>query len=365
MSNAFGQTIEPRRTRSFKRRSAFAAGGALLAAAAAAVVPLQAAHAAPAGDDECVLQELPMPKGLYFSIVTGMSEDGSVIAYRAYPAGLTSDERYPLLYQDGEMVEVPIPGEDQQIADVNAEGLGVGFTYLDGVELPYVFRDGEVAELAANDGGAAHGVNEDGDIVGAAGQYPTVPVIWKDGAVKPTELALPDNATSGEARSIDEDGTIIGYYEDAGTGDYKPYLWHPDGTGEDLPMPEGVDPATAHSYASQVAGDWVSGYLSTPDGVSGIRWNLADGTAEALDLGTAASINEEGTAVGDVEPYAAFQEEDGKPVELPGVSDPADNYFGDLATEIDDDGELLAGQVYAGEDDAGWHILKAVTWTCD
>ncbi|WP_335987865.1 hypothetical protein [Glycomyces sp. MUSA5-2] len=343
-------------------RKAAVSAVAFAAAAGAAVLPAQAAAAAQ--PEACILQELPMPKGLYFSFVTGMSPDGSVIAYRAYPAGQGGYERYPLLFQDGEMTEVPIPGEDQQVADVNSAGLGVGLTFLDGVELPYVYRDGKVAELPAEDGGAAYGVNEDGDIVGFQGQFPNTPVIWRDGEKEPAVLALPANATSGQARAIDADGTVVGFYEEAGTGNFKPYVWHSDGTGEDLPMPEGVDPATAHSYPNQITDGWIGGYLNTPDATTGIRWNLADGTAEVLGLGTAAGINGEGTAVGDTDPFAAYQEVDGKPVELPGVTDPADNYFGDSAVEISPDGSLIAGHVYAGEDEYGWHILKAVTWTC-
>jgi hypothetical protein len=359
VSNA-AHTVEHPRT---PRRSALLVSGTLIAAAAAATVPLQPASAAPGRGADCVIEVLPMPDGHSFSIVTGMSDDGSVIAYRAYD--LQSYVRYPYLYEDGEVTEVPIPGEDQQIADVNEDGLAVGFTYLDGMQLPYVFRDGKLAELAANDGGMAHGVNEDGDIVGVTGQYPEIPVIWRDGEVKPVELPLPDNAVSGEASAIDDDGTIVGHYEDAETGAFKPYLWHPDGTGEELPMPKGVDPATAHSYAADIADGWVSGYLGTDAGVTGIRWNLEDGTAEALDLEFAPAVNEEGTAAGEAFPHAAYQEEDGKAVKLPGLSDPDDNWFGDSATEVDDDGEVFAGQSFAGEDADGGHILKAVLWTCD
>lgn len=83
MSNAFVQNVENRMARNFKRRSAFAVSSALLAAAAAAVVPFQSANAAPA-DDECVLQELPMPADKYFSVVSAMSDDGELMAGQVY-----------------------------------------------------------------------------------------------------------------------------------------------------------------------------------------------------------------------------------------------------------------------------------------
>ncbi|MFC3493567.1 hypothetical protein [Glycomyces rhizosphaerae] len=364
MSNAFGQAIELRATRNFKRRSAFAATGALLAAAAAAAVPFQAAHAAPAGDDACVLQELPMPEDRYFSLVTAMSGDGDVIAYRVYPPQLDGQERATYLYEDGEAVEVPLPGTEQTLSGVNSDGVAVGDAWVDGLLVPYVFRDGELWELGVEGGGTTTGVNEDGDIVGYSDQEYPQPVAWRDGSLKAETLPLPKGAVSGVASSIDEDGTIVGTYHTE-DGFSRPYVWHPDGTAEELPMPEGADPADLFLTASDIADGWVGGNMRSAGLETGVRWNLEDGTVEVIDVPFVLAINEEGTVAGQVEPRAVFQEEDGKVVELPGLVDPADNWFGDYATEIDDDGELIAGQVYAGQDADDVHILKAVVWTCD
>ncbi|SDL46250.1 hypothetical protein SAMN05216298_3925 [Glycomyces sambucus] len=351
-------------TQRFKRPRALIAGSALVALAASAAALPQAAQAAPEGE-ACVLQELPMPKGLYFSVVTGMSTEGSVIAYRAYPAGLEGDERYPYLYEDGEATPVPIPGADQILTDVNEDGLAVGAGWVDGVQRPYAFEDGQLRELASSDGGAATGVNDDGVIVGISGQGPIVPVKWLPGQVEPVELPLPKGATEGGARGIDGDGTIVGSYDD-GAGTSVPYVWHPDGSGEELPLPEGVDPATVVAfYPNAVAGEWAVGYLLTQDSENAVRWNLEDGTAEVLKLSYAEGINEDGLVAGTVDPRAAVATGDGTVTYLPGLVDPAANWFGDMAADVSGDGELLAGQVFAGEDEYGYHVLKAVTWDCD
>ncbi|WP_156926215.1 hypothetical protein [Glycomyces arizonensis] len=339
-----------------KARRALAAGAVLLATGAAALVP---AGGAAAAASECELETLPIPHELRFTFATGMSDDGSVIAYRAYPLD-HGFERYPLLYSDGEVTEVPIPGTDQSLGDVNSEGVAAATTWTDDGSVPYVWRDGEATELPNSGEGEARGVNERGDIVGSVGRRP---VLWAAGSDEAVELALPEKATRGTAVDIGDDGVIVGYFSTA-EGDFKPYLWDRHGDGADLPIPDEVDSGRAHAYVADLNGDWASGYLSAPgfEGV-GIRWNLAEGTAEVLDIEGPAAVAADGTAAGAVFPNAAVQTEEGV-VELPGVSDPADNYFGDRAAEISADGSVIVGNVYAGEDASGFHVLNAVTWTC-
>lgn len=352
--------------RTFKGRRPLAATAALLAAGAA--FPAQAAWAEePAGEPRaaCVFEKLPIPEGLEFTFTTGMSDDGSVIAYRAYPLDANGDwERFPFLYADGEATAIPLEGQDQVIADVNSSGTAAASTYLDEGQVPYVWSDGELTRLNGGNG-EANGINENGDIVGGLlGEVDLYPVVWPKGAAKPTELPMPDNAAWGSAVGIDEEGTIVGLYSDAETGDFKSYVWYADGTAAELPMPDGIDPATAHSYPTDIKGDWVSGYLNTPDGgVTGVRWNLADGTAEDLQLDNARSIALDGTAAGSVEPAAAVQSGD-EVTELPGVVDPADNWFGDTVDAISADGSVLAGHVYTGENEFG-HVLNSGIWTCE
>lgn len=361
MSFTHEHAVDHRPVRDRKRRTAIAAGGALLAAAAT-VLPLQAASAAPQGDD-CVLQELPMPADRYFSLVTAMSDDGGIVAYRVYPPGLEGRERDTYLYEDGDAVEVPLPGTEQTLTGVNEDGVAVGAASVDGLSVPYVFRGGELWELGIEEGGTTTDVNEDGDITGYSdGEYP-LPAVWRDGSLKAEMLPLPKGAIGGIASSIDDDGAIVGTYHNE-DGYSRPYVWHPDGTTEELPAPDGTDPAELFLTAADIADGWVAGNYSSAGDFGAVRWNLEDGTVEATHLPTGLAVNEEGTVAGQAEPHAAYQETHGKMVELPGLVDPADNWFGDYATEISDDGERIAGQVYAGQDETDNHILKAVVWNC-
>ncbi|MEU6857923.1 hypothetical protein AB0B28_03460 [Glycomyces sp. NPDC046736] len=361
MSNTAAIATRTRRARLF-------AGTAALAAVAAAALSATAAEAAePADGAACEITELPMPRDTYFSIVTGMSEDGSAIAYRAYPVGISGDERYPMVYLDGEATEVVMPGVEQLLNDVNSSGTAVGRSLVDNVDKPYVWQDGVLTEL--DGAGSANGINESGDIVGSVGGDEWwLPALWPAGKTEPVELPVPEGTLWGSADEIRDDGTVIGtlgiQFDEDGIDVSTPYVWHPDGTGEALPAPEGFGKEDV-LYTLDLAGDWATGYVLTPEYEGGVRWNLAEGTVEVLDMVYAPGVNAEGTAAGEGYPSAVYQPAGGEVVELPGLTAPEDNWFGDMATEIDPTGKLLAGQVYAGDDEYDWHILKAVTWTCE
>lgn len=352
--------------RDLKGRRAVAAAAAVLAAGA--VYPGQAASAEEAQDAaaECVMTTLPIPEGTSFTFTTAASDDGSIVAYRTYPADPNSDFARPLrLYQDGEVTDIPVPGADQSVGGVNSEGTAVGFSFIDGVQIPFVWTEGKLEKLDAGEGGGdARDVNEAGDIVGSRGDYPSVPVLWPAGESEPVDLPLPKGALSGTATSIDEDGTIVGYYEDALNGNFRPYVWDADGEGAALPMPDGIEPGTAHSYPKEIDEGWVVGYLRAPetDGSVGILWNLDEGTAETVKLDTTGSVNPDGWVSGSVDPYAAVVTDSDR-FKLPGAVDPDDNWFGDQGTSISDDGTQVAGNVFAGENEYG-HVLNAVVWNC-
>lgn len=358
-------------TRRIRGRRTLLAGTAALAAVAAAALSASAAGAEtaePVADPAaCDIAVLPMPGDTYFSIVTGMSDDGSAIAYRAYPVGLEGEERYPMVYLDGEAHKVSMPGTDQTLTDINSSGTAVGSSWVDDLPVTYVWEDDVLTRLT--DKGTAAAINENGDIVGSVEEDGSrIPVIWPAGETEPVGLAVPEGTVDGWASAVEDDGTVVGalriLIEGTDLSVSTPYLWHPDCTGERLPVPEVVGKEDFISTAD-INGDWVIGNLFTPTLEAGVRWNLADGTVEVLDILGAFSVDAEGTASGDLPPAAGYQTADGELVELPGVTDPVDNWFGDIATEIDTTGDFLAGQVFAGEDEYGMHILKAVTWTCE
>lgn len=350
--------------RKINGRKAFIAATAVAAAAGAITLPVQGAAAAETGAPTCEMATLPIPDGQLFTFTTGMSDDGSAVVYRGYPTD-GGYERFPMMYIFGEAHAVPIPGEDQEVSDVNSTGFGSGSTYIDGRVLPYIVQEGKVAQLSWEDGGEANGVNEHNDVVGARGQYPQVPVFAPGFQGTVIDLPLPEGAGSGSASEINDEGVIVGHYEDA-EGDFVPYWWDADLNGAPLPMPEGVDPGEAHAYASDIQGDWASGFLSAPglDAV-GVVWNLAEGTAHLTDLEGRATVNAKGTVAGDLYPSAAFQTFGGEVVTLPGVAEPSDDHFGDQADQISADGTTIAGSVYVGRDENDRHLLNAVVWTCE
>ncbi|MCD0446627.1 hypothetical protein LO763_23700 [Glycomyces sp. A-F 0318] len=362
-----------------KRRStarrAIAATAAVGAVAAATVASVQLASAGEADADAvarqtCALDALPIPEGYQSTSVTGMSDDGSVIAYLAE----SPDEEGPgprqLLYAGGEVTEAPMLNDYATLQDVNADGVGVGWTFMSGY-VPYVWRDGELTELPTEEGGSAYAINAKGDIVGSResdGTY--IPVVWPADGSGPVDLALPEGNELGSATDIGDDGTIVGYVKVEGdnSGDPKPYVWHADGTGDYLAMPEGVDLADAAAEVTDIKGGWASGWLSAPGAAyGGVRWNLAEGTAETVELGDWVAVSAEGVVAGHLRgsPIAAYQSGETL-VELPGLIDPADNTSGDNVVAISADGSLLAGDVSTGAYDADEQPLtNAVTWTCE
>ncbi|MFC3492654.1 hypothetical protein [Glycomyces rhizosphaerae] len=369
--------------RRFKARKALVATTAIAAAGATAVVSVQLASAeepteATTSDaaQTCVMETLPIPEGLLATGVSGMSDDGSVIAYYALPLDQSWPDglgAFPRLYSNGEVTEVPMPGDHPRIRDVNSSGNGTGYSTGDnGRDVPYSWSGGALNELPlpGEDGGRAEGINEGGDIVGSGQTFEGgVPLLWPADGSDPVALAMPDGALSGVANDIGDDGTIIGaVYDENGTA--TAYTWDADGTGSPLPAPDGAQPGEGFSIATDLNGDWASGQFFVPGSGSqpqGVRWNLAEGTAELTALERQVAVSSDGTVAGYVPgtPATAAYQAGETVVKLPGAVEPdVEGHLGDYAQEINADGTLIAGDVYIGEDDAGQIIDNAVTWTC-
>ncbi|WP_155830074.1 hypothetical protein [Glycomyces tenuis] len=362
----------------FERKSktrTMTAIAAVAAATAAGAFSIQTA-AADETDHEaaqaCSWEALPIPEGLRTTQVTGMSDDGSVIAYQALPVVQNGPEdwvNFPHLYAGGEATEVRMPGEYPELLDVNSAEVAVGLSYVDSAYVPYVWRDGELDVLPSAGSAQARGINEDGDIVGVDQRRP---VLWPADGSGPVELPLPDGAESGTAHDIGYDGTVVGaVYDENGTA--KAYTWRPDASGDhvggELPLPPAADPADHWTgIAWDINGDWASGHFYSPGTGSraqGIRWNLADGTAEMTELNRQVAVSADGTVAGyhpDTD-NAAYQDGD-TVVELPGVDSDVD-LPRDVAVEISADGSLIAGNLYVRQDADGSYVQNAVIWTCE
>ncbi|MEU6250873.1 hypothetical protein [Glycomyces sp. NPDC047010] len=355
-----------------KGRKLLAAGIAGAAAAGATVFAVQFASAEEAAQDAqaCVRTALPIPEGLVSTGVSGMSDDGSVIAYYALPLDQSWPDglgAFPRLYSDGEVTDVPMPGDHPRLYDANSAAEAAGYaTGSNGRDVPYLWSGGELTALpAGEDGGRAMGINEGGDVAGLRQTFDGgVPVVWPADGSDPVELPLPEGAKSGVAHDIGDDGFVVGaYYDENGTA--TAYSWTADGEGAALPVPEGVEGVFA--IATDLNGDWASGQLwvsGEGEKAAGVRWNLAEGTVERTGLDHEVAVSADGTVAGFVPgtvTKAAYQAGD-EVVELPGVAVP--EWGGDAAEEISADWTLIAGDVYIETDDAGLPVTNAVVWDC-
>lgn len=354
-------------------RRALASTAAVGAVAAATVLPVQFAAAAETGveaQQSCVMATLPIPEGYQSTRVTGMSNNGSVIAYVAESPGADGSGPQQFLYADGDVTEVPMLNEYATLQDVNAAGVGVGWTFISPDYVPFVWRDGELSVLPSEEGGSAYAINAKGDIVGSRDhEGSTVPVVWPADGTGPVDLALPAGNEWGIATGIGNDGTIVGHVkvERDNSGPSKPYVWRTDGTGDYLPMPAGVDPASARGEVTDIKGDWASGWLSAPGvGYGGVRWNLATGTAQVVKLGDWVAVSDKGVTASHVRSGSSAAYQTGTTVvKLPGLLAPADNTYRDNVVAISSSGKLLAGDIFTGVYDADEQPLtNAVTWTC-
>ncbi len=343
------------------------------AVAAAAVVPVRVASADEAGGvalQACVRARLPIPTGYHSTKITAMSNDGSVIAYRAVSRGPDGPRPKQLLYSGGKVSEVPMLKDYATLQDVNAAGVGVGGTFISPKYVPYVWRDGKMSELPTTEGGWAHAINGKGDIVGGRDRDGvSVPTRWPANGTGPVDLALPTGYRWGIATGIGNDGTIVGeiQVETDNSGKPKPYMWRPDGTGAHLALPKGVSRADVSVGLTDIKGTWASGWLAAPSvRYGGVRWNLATNTVKVVDLGDWVAVSADGTVASHRRdsPIAAYQSGT-TIVDLPGLLDPADNTYRDNVVAISADASLLAGDVFIGEYDADEQpFTRAVTWTC-
>ena len=312
---------------------------------------------APAGPTTCAMQRLPVPAGQPpKSIVTGGDPTGRYILGRSYPGG----QSHPLLIWDnGQVRTVAMQGQDQELWDITSTGtIAVGSSFIGDQQVAWVYHDGVTTRLQGGSGYAS-GVIDQGVIVGAIGNKP---VMWRSASSAPTVLSLPAPGWVGTVDGIDEDGTMVGQVSDGKNPDsVVGYLWHPDGTGERLPVPVANGKPVTSYLARAIRGDWVVGWASQAvDRGSYIyapRWNLRTGEVDVTSFpGVANAINAEGWIAGEIRYRAAVG--GGAPLTLPdlGSSEPA---AANIAYTISDDGAVAAGQVQSANGDP-----VAVEWQC-
>jgi uncharacterized membrane protein len=359
-------TAVPTRRRRIRRPPLALAPVAALAAVLAVPVPATGnpttRAAAESGPPEppttCAVERLAEPHRSRLSNAVGADRTGRLIVGFAARRD-DSRKQHVLIWDDGEPTEIDLPGVEESLFDINSSGAAVGAS-LDpkGSRFltPWIYRDEEVAALPGVDSGAATGINDRGDVTGSRWtDLPPRPVWWPAGAQAPIDLPVPDPAIGGEAAAIDEDGTIVGHYFDEPLGPEHAFVWRPDGTGNELPLPAGT---ASPSRALHVENGWIIGYASTPDEeLVDVRWHLGSGEVRTFPgLSRLTSGNGHGwmTAL-DADGNAVLVYKDGGYVPLPGLT----KQGGSFPQTLSDDGRVIAG---LSPDADGTN--RAVRWRC-
>ncbi len=247
-----------------------------------------ASAAAPAGPRNCRVTRLAT-NGVEKAVVTAGDPTGRYAAGRTYPGGANS--HYPVvLWKDGQLqAEIEFPGSDQRLDDINAQGVAVGSSYGGDDSYPYVYLDGTMRRLAGGRGNTV-AINDAGVIVGSlGGPEDNRAVRWASPTAQPVELKLPKGADRASAVDIDTDGTILGAV-DRGANRSVGYLWFPDGTGRELPVPTVEGKAGTSFWPTSIRNGWVAGdaVLETKRTTSfaPYRYRIDTGRFEALPDGT-------------------------------------------------------------------------------
>jgi uncharacterized membrane protein len=283
-----------------------------------------------AGDvdvDACRVERVTGPDGEFVAVIA-LDPAGRIVVGR-YRTGRTW---WIARWVDGRVETVPFDFPIVTPAAVNTAGVIVGTGSAgDGVDFPWMYRDGRLVRLTLPSGarvGAASGINGRGDIVGTAGWTPpggngrTRAVRWP--ADRPGEVevlahpaAWPVDGGGEEpideaisllaAYSITDDGVVVGSVrrepvpgeEDRRRGKRDDgqlaYLWTPDGKGG-YPRPAGLPPITS----VRISGDWAIGTYGHPDDRSDVdlRWNRASGEVTELRPFSPSTIDATGRMLG-------------------------------------------------------------------
>ncbi|XVU27637.1 hypothetical protein ACQPZJ_11560 [Actinoplanes sp. CA-054009] len=277
--------------------TAVAAGGGTVAAAAmrgdtpgpvppspTVTVSTSAAAVAPALP-VCTVKLLPTGT-IKKAVVSAGDPSGHYLTGRVYPA---KGQVRTVIWKDGTLQSRPsMPGADGTWEDINSAGVAVGTSFKGEEERSYVSTGATVTPLRGGRS-TAHAIGEDGRIAGTLGDpYEGTPAVWPSATAEPVPLPLPPGFRTGEAKAIDDDGTVVGTVAKA-SGEGTGYLWRPDGSGRLMPLPT---KATLF-WPESVSNGWIYGSAVHDEQKSGsrtfasYRYNIASGQYQPLpiDLG--------------------------------------------------------------------------------
>jgi hypothetical protein len=292
----------------------------------------------------CPVERLPVPERSVMDMVINMDPTGRYIVGRTNP-GRGSATLDMLIWDNGRLQVIPVPGDQQLPTDINSRGMAVGVSGALG-EQAWIYRDGIVTHLPGQRSTRANAINEGGVVVGVNGLRQ--PLVWRTPTEQPTVLPMPDGDWEGEANDIAADGTIVGTLNRQRTSLLQAYAWMPDGTLRELPPPviDGAKAVTTRAHS--ISEDWVVGLAEGPRGDVPTRWNLRTGevrTFREMSIG-GRHVSADGWLVGNRDGRALLASHQGT-VSLPDLHN-HDTAMSNNAVAISRDGRMVAGGGSAG-----------------
>lgn len=314
----------------------------------------------------CSIELLPTPDDAVSTQVTAMDSTGTFIGGFYVQDADEPDHRLPVIWENGELVEIEFDEELEfdraSVADINSEGFAVLNVGDVQNTTPYAF-DGERTYALANSDSYAHTVNDDGEIAGYSRlDAMDIAVVFGEDSMAP--LGAPNREWGASGIDIDEAGTIFGYHYGDPIEGRAPYLWHSDDSIEALQMPDGI--IRDNMDGGSINNGWVVGNITyrTEDGEDSgsmsLMWDSETGEPESIDIDTASDVSSEGIVAGKHDGVAAVYA-NGELTELPNVHGD-ESGLEDLANAISGDGTVIAGTVnWSG---TGNYDHEAAFWSC-
>jgi uncharacterized membrane protein len=331
-----------------------------------AAAPSASAVLAVAAPTSCTLKRLPAADNAPMAIIGATDGAGQYMVGRSYPSG---GGYRATIWHDGTPLAVAMPGDrEENLSAVNSSGTAVGFSFDASGSVPYVYKDGKVTKLPGVRHGDAYAINNAGEIVGDSEE---APVVWKSATAEPTKLPVPPGTKQARAADISEDGTIVGSI------DYqRPYVWLPDGSHRELPIPSVDGKPAAIATAGYISGDWVSGVASASAGGTGakvpgqkgkpvpfrgVRWNLSTGevTVTAALPMAGNDVNASGWEIGTDKSGAAVLMTSSGTVTLPDLDKHTPDGLATIPNAMSDDGRTIVGQSDDKKD-----VIQPIVWHC-
>jgi hypothetical protein len=350
--------------------------GGLPAPAVPAVTPAMPTPTptGPVPPTACTVSRLKPDSG--GAAATGVDPTGGQVLGRMRVAGA---RHVGLIWKNGQLTKVEFPGTDQTLIAANASGTAIGSGYVSGNRRGWVFVDGKVERLRSKTAILPTAIGEDGTIVGyrfvGQDESRSLPVIWRGPRAVAEDLPVPGKGWYGRAVDIGADGTVLGAVTQGPYERSRAYLWRPDGTVRELPLPE-YDGGPAGGYTPKSLGDrWITGYVFSalaldvqdakgvpaavpPERASSMLAMYDQATGRFRLFRDLRMIIESGNAAG----WVVGQTHDGQPMLLSGAGalplPRAKGLEDHMATGLSDDGRLIVGH--------GWRAGRVypLVWNC-